>query len=252
MIKIAKMATVPLNRIKTINGNREVSESHKEQFKRLIQKRGFGGSLNVGVKNQDYYILEGQHRLRALFELGVREVPCSIIDWIDVDNFDEVQPFIIDMNAHNKKWQLEDYIKSFADKSLKEYVYLRKQIQKYSNTLSPGVVVTIYDGVKRGHKQLKKGNLIYINKEFSDFLIETLSKMVDQWSKKKLPAQTLRQATYMILNSDDPYGYTRAFKLATTTQLTTGKEPMPDGDDTFAHWFENTVEETYLIIKNIK
>jgi len=45
MIKIAKMATVPLNRIKTIKGNREVSDSHKEQFKRLIQKRGFGGSL---------------------------------------------------------------------------------------------------------------------------------------------------------------------------------------------------------------
>jgi len=54
------------------------------------------------------------------------------------------------------------------------------------------VVVTIYDGVKRSHKQLKRGNLIYINKEFSDFLIDTLSKMVDQWGKKEITSPNIK------------------------------------------------------------
>lgn len=250
MIKIAKTRTIPVKDIKLIKGNRKVYESHKEKFKRRIQENGFGDTIKVVQRRNEYYAVEGQHRLRALFELGITNVPCSIVDWVNVDDFNDLQSFIISMNANNKKWDLVDYVKSFADKNIKEYVYLQKQINKYSKQISPGVVATIYDGVKRGHKQLKKGNLKFINKEASDFLISSLAEMVDRWGKSKLPAQALRHASFLILTSDDIKGYFEAFKLAATTQLTIGKEPIPDGDLTSINWFENTVQETYNALNN--
>lgn len=252
MLKFAEVAMIATDKIEFIEGNRDVAENHKEKMKSLIEDYGFADTIKVMKQGKRYFALEGQHRLRALTELGAKQVPCSIIDWLDAEDFDEVQHFIINMNAHNKQWSLYDYVKSFADSGIEEYKHLRHQMIVYSKTISNGVVATMYDGVKRSHKQLKEGKLKFPNREFSDLMIEDISKMVSQWGKRKLPAQALRQAAFMIVNTKEPYAYLRAFKLAVSNHLSSSPEPIPDGDDSFAFWFENTVQETYKLLKNVK
>jgi len=252
MIKIAQTKVLPINSIKFIDGNREVVQSHVQKMYNLIDENGFADTIKVAIKDGEYYAVEGQHRIVALKIHGIKEVPCSVVDWID-DDFEEIQSFIIDLNAHNKQWTLYDYVKSWADKKIPEYTHLRNQMISYQKTLSNGVVATSYDGVSRTHPNLKKGNLKFIDKPFSDTLTETFSDMVTKWGKKRLPAQVMRQASVNIMGfKDDRYGMLRAFKLASVNHLTTSVEPLPDGDESFSYWFEhNVVKGTYeTLIKN--
>jgi hypothetical protein len=180
---------------------------------------------------------------------GVKRVPCSVIDWLGND-FDEIQSYIIDLNAHNKAWSLYDYVKSWAGKKIPEYVHLQHKMQTYQQTLSNGVVATIYDGVVRSHIAMKAGKLKFFDKEFSDELADFLSGLVAKWGKKRLPAQVLRNAASKIIaTTDGRRRMMRAFGLAATNLLSLANQPMPDGDDAFAHWFDNTVMEFYNTIK---
>lgn len=235
-----------------LDGNRDVTESHKEKMKSLIEDFGFADTIKVAKSQGRYYALEGQHRLVALRDLGVNKVPCSIVDWVDSEDFDEIQTFIINMNAHNRAWVLFDYVKSFADKGIREYSTLKRAMIDYSKTLSNGVVATIYDGVTRGHNSLKEGNLRFVNEALSDRMIEDFSNMVLKYGKKKLPAQHLRNAAYFIIKSDDAYQYLRAYKLAVGNHITATQEPLPDGDEGISYWFENTVQDMYETIMSIK
>jgi hypothetical protein len=115
----------------------------------------------------------------------------------------------------------------------------------YQKTLSNGVVATCYDGISRGHSPLKKGNLKFIDVTFSNDLVETLSKLVSKWGKRRLPAQILRHVATILMSSEDKYGLLKAFQFSTNTHLSSTQEPLPDGDESFAYWFENVVLEVY-------
>jgi len=251
MINFAKVQMLNTNEIKFLDGNRDVAEPHKEKMKSLIEDFGFADTIKVAKSEGVYYALEGQHRLVALRDLGVKKIPCSIVDWVDSEDFDEIQTFIINMNAHNRAWVLFDYVKSFADKGIREYVTLKRAMIDYSKTLSNGVVATIYDGITRSHKSLKQGNLRFVNEALSDRMIEEFSNMVLKYGKKKLPAQHLRSAAHLIIKSGDPYQFLRAYKLTVGNHLTATNEPLPDGDDSVTYWFENTVQDMYETIMSI-
>jgi hypothetical protein len=61
-----------------------------------------------------------------------------------------------------------------------------------------------------------------------------------------MPAQVLRHAAKLIMNyKEDRYGMLKAFQLASSNHLSVNKDPLPDGDESFAYWFKNTVVEFY-------
>lgn len=252
MINFAKVQMLNTDEISFLDGNRDVAEPHKEKMKSLIEEFGFADTIKVAKSKGRYYALEGQHRLVALRDLGVKKVPCSIVDWVDSEDFEEIQAFIINMNAHNKAWVLFDYVKSYADKGIREYITLKRAMIDYSKTLSNGVVATMYDGITRSHRSLKEGNLKFVNEALSDRMAEDFSTMVIKYGKKKLPAQHLRNAAHAIIRSKDAYQYLRAYKLAVNSHITATNEPLPDGDEGFQFWFENTVQGMYETIMSIK
>jgi len=241
MINISKVEMINISSIKFIDGNREINESHVQKMYNLINENGFADTIKVAEHNNKFYCLEGQHRIEALKLHKLKEVPCSIISWLGYD-FEEIQQYVIDLNAHNKQWNIYDYTKSWADKKIYEYVHLRNQMISYQKTLSNGVVATCYDGVTRSHPALKKGKLSFIHKSFSDDLIETLSNMVSKFGKNKLPAQVLRNAAQsIVLFKGNKYKLLKSFQKAASNQITINKEPLADGDETFKYWFENVV-----------
>jgi hypothetical protein len=245
MINVSQTEVLPITSINFVEGNREVSESHVQKMYNLISENGFADTIKVVKKKNKYYAVEGQHRVQALKLHKIAQVPCSVIDWIDSD-FEDIQSFIIDLNAHNKQWTLYDYVKSWSDKKIPEYMHLRNQMINYQKTLSNGVVATCYDGIERGHPSIKSGNLKFINKEFSEDLCETLSTLVSRYGKRRMPAQVLRHAAKLIINyKEDRYGMLKAFQLASSNHLSVNRDPLPDGDESFAYWFKNTVVEFY-------
>tara|TARA_R110000796_G_scaffold9655_2_gene32917 strand:+ start:5380 stop:6141 length:762 start_codon:yes stop_codon:yes gene_type:complete len=245
-IKIAKTELLNSNIIETISGNRMTNKPHIQKMYSLIGKFGFADTIKVVKHKKKYYVLEGQNRLEALKQHKIDTVPCSVIDWID-GTFVDLQKFIISLNAHNRKWDLADYIHSYSSNKIREYLWLKKQIATYGKELSTGVIVTCYNGVMRSQNALKEGKLSFIDETFSDNLVYQFSILVKRFSKKQLPAQVLRQAAYLILKKDDLYGYLKTFRLAVMNHLTVSKEPLPDGDEAFKYWFDNVVEELYTM-----
>lgn len=247
-MRIAKFEMLPIDDINVIEGNRELVESHVQKMYELIAENGFADAIKVLKRRGKYYTLEGQHRIESLRLHKVKEVPCLIVDWLK-DDFEEIQSYIIDLNAHNKSWTLYDYVKSWADKKLPNYTHLRTQMINYNKTLSNGVVATCYDGIPRGHSPLKKGKLKFVDASFSLDFVEALSKLVSKWGKSRLPAQILRNAATIIMKSDDKYGLLKAFQFSVNTHLGSSKEPLPDGDESFSFWFENVVLNVYMANK---
>lgn len=245
MLNIARVEILNISSINFIDGNREINQSHVQKMYSLIAENGFADTIKVVELDNIYYAVEGQHRIEALRMHGIVKVPCSVIDWLPND-FEDIQQYIIDLNAHNKSWTLYDYVKSWSDKKKPNYMHLRNQMISYQKTLSNGVVASCYDGVLRSHPNIKDGTFSYIDKYFSDDLIESLSKLVTKWGRKKLGSPALRQAAKLIVRektSKERYNMLKSFEFSVSNHLSTSDEPIPDGDESFIYWFNNVVRE---------
>lgn len=241
-VHFAEVKMLPIDDLHLFDGNRDTQNSHIQRMVNLIEDNGFADTIKVASIKGKHYILEGQHRWEALKILNVEEVPCSIIDWLGED-FEEIQRYIVSLNSSNKNWNLYDYVKSWSEKKIPEYSHLRSQMIQYNKTLSNGVVATAFDGIMRGHKPLMNGKLSFIDKTASDTIAEEFSQLVAKYGKKKVPAQVLRQAAIRIIKSETIYEDLRAFKKAVNSFLSASDTPLPDGDESFAYWYDQTIPE---------
>lgn len=241
-IRYAEVKMLPLDELNLFDGNRDVQNAHVQKMVNLIEDNGFADTIKVALIKGKYYILEGQHRFEALKILNTKKAPCSIIDWLGED-FEEIQKYIISLNSNNKNWSLYDYVKSWSEKKIPEYVHLRHQMIQFNKTLSNGVVATAFDGIPRTHQPLIKGKLSFINRATSDTIAEEFSELVTKYGKKKIPAQVLRNAGVKIIKSDTPYDDLRAFKKAVNSFLSSSDSPLPDGDESFGYWYQQTIPE---------
>lgn len=248
-IKIARVKIIPINKIKFIKGNRSTYESHIQKMYDLLDTYGFADTIKVVPKDGFYYAVEGQHRVCALKLHGVKEILCSVVDWLG-DDLEEIQRFIISLNAHNKTWDLLDSIKSWADLEKENYKYLLGKVKDYSNVLSVGSIVSCFDGVRRQHNSVKKGKLKILDKDFSETLLDSMKNFVVSNGKKKANSKITYCAAELIYNSGDQIRYQvlQAFLLAANTHLNLSDEPLPDGDKAFDYWFEQVVMKTYYPI----
>lgn len=242
-IKIAEVKIVSLEDINFVKGNRKIYNKHVEKMYKLIGKYGFADTIKLVVIDGKYYAAEGQHRVRALKQHNIKEVPCSIIDWLGND-IEEIQKFIISLNAHNKKWDLIDDIKSWADLEKEDYVYLLEKITK-NKVLSVGSIVSCYDGVRRQHTRVKNGNLKITDKRFSEHLLKELTTFVEKVKKKKANSKITYCAAEKIFNSDDRYDVLDAFVMCAETTILSD-QILPDGDKIFDEWWEKQVLGIYL------
>lgn len=248
-IRTAEVKTLPINKIQFIKGNRDLYGNHVQRMYDLIQENGFVDTIKVIKLKNKYYAAEGQHRIEALKMHNIKKIPCSIIDWVS-NSFDDVHRYIIDLNAHNKGWNLYDYIKSWADDEKKDYVYLKEQIAKYNKNLSVGSICTCYDGHVRLHKQIRKGKFEIKNKDFSNYILDELYNFVEKFGKAKANSKIVTNAAHRILMfKGDKIRLLKAFLLVASSYIAANKEPLPDGEKAFTYWFENAVVPFYKELK---
>lgn len=124
---------------KFLSSNRNISESNYKKLLQSLQTRNVYGASTILVKEHEdgfYYIYEGQHRFRALKELG------QPIDFII--NQDLTEDDISLMNTASEVWKLKDFLKRFLDKGENEsYDYLNRLIKEYGTQMDDDSVRAI-------------------------------------------------------------------------------------------------------------
>lgn len=125
--------------------NREVNMNHVEELKRVILKNGYNPLFPILVTH-DGLVIDGQHRLQACLELGIKPVVATIDKKVTMEQlFDMVR----DINTSQRKWTLGDYIHYWASRPTDKkemYALIIKLAKKYEMPLSCIISVVLDKG----------------------------------------------------------------------------------------------------------
>lgn len=100
-----------------INGNRVVSKPHVRRLRDAMEEDPTTVTYNPIIVNKDWEVIDGQHRLEAMEELGL-PVYFIKVDELDLTNVQK-------LNSVAKQWTPIDYAKSFRELGNKHYkIYL--------------------------------------------------------------------------------------------------------------------------------
>lgn len=95
---------VPITQIKMNPNNPRVIKDNKfKQLVKSIRELPEMGMVRPIVVNQDMIVLGGNMRLKAMQEVGLKEVPITIVDWDE----DKQRQFIIKDNVGYGEWDFD-------------------------------------------------------------------------------------------------------------------------------------------------
>jgi len=103
---------------KIIKGNRDVNKLH---IKRLVDSFRDEYLLTPLIVNQNYEIIDGQHRFHAAKELGLS------INFIICNDYSLKQVQLL--NTNMKNWKKIDYLNTFCDLGYEHYLKFRNFLQ---------------------------------------------------------------------------------------------------------------------------
>jgi hypothetical protein len=106
---------------KPVNGNRNKNMLHLNRLKKSISDNYL---FTVIIVNENYEIIDGQHRFEAIKEL---KLP---LNYIIMKGYSlrEVQI----LNANSKNWNAEDYLEGYCNLGYKDYMVYRNFKNKYN------------------------------------------------------------------------------------------------------------------------
>ena len=145
---------------KKLEGNRIIDEKRVEKIKKSILKVGY--ITSPILVNQNMEIIDGQGRFEALKQL---QLPVEYIVQSDIGIKE-----CIAMNVYQTNWKIQDYIKSYADKGMKSYVYLYNLIEKYSkNNINIAQIAVATQGISRfGANIIRDGEIVITDEEYNN------------------------------------------------------------------------------------
>ena len=228
--------------------------------------RSKGLDTSIAIK---YTIAESAHRvesLRILHPTTDPLVPIAVIDWISVNDVEEVQKLIISLNVTGKTWTIFDYVKSHAEMTNRSNVKLFREIRdnmklltssKITGTvLTNGLVAGIYSKMIMGHDPLRNGNLTIskTDRKYLDKLLQRIPSWCTSTGTKKISNQFLRRLIYfmwnvqsIIVNKHNKLDFKKWSTFLDRVLIQAGAglkvSPLPDGDDTFYKWWLEVCQE---------
>ena len=141
-------STNDYQKFKTLKGNRQVNKLH---VKRLIESFREAYLLSPIVVNQEYEIIDGQHRFEAAKEL---KLP---INFIICNNYSlkEVQL----LNTNMKNWKKEDYLNAYCDLKFPEYLKFRNFMKMFPEFGIASCETILTNSLSGGHKSTSLSEL---------------------------------------------------------------------------------------------
>ena len=112
--------TLDYGKFKILQGNRDVNNLHVKRLEQSISKNNL---LTIITVNENYEIIDGQHRFNVLRKL---ELP---INYVIAKGYglNEIQI----LNANMKNWSNEDYLAGYVDLGYMDYIIFKDFKNKY-------------------------------------------------------------------------------------------------------------------------
>lgn len=164
-------------RFKVLSGNRPIKPSHLKFLKASISEHG---DLGVPIiTNEDFEIIDGQHRKAALEELGLP------VQYIVKKGFKLPQVHVL--NTNRKNWNMTEFMNCYADLGKKYYIRYKEFYLKYgfpqSITFSIiiGYAVGAAPHIRSGISldSFKRGEFIFKNPEEAEDRAEKIIMLKD-------------------------------------------------------------------------
>lgn len=150
----------------------EIDQLHVLRLKESIEIRNML-ELRPIIVNQDFEIIDGQHRLLAAKMLDV-EIYYEVQKSLDAQD-------VILLNTA-KAWKLQDYLNFYCVNGFEEYIKLKNYLNKNNITLTLAINICIGRS-KKAYLMFKNGEFKFINAENEDTInvcwqtIENIKKM---------------------------------------------------------------------------
>ena len=130
-------------------GNRQVSENH---ILRLMEAMRIHDLFTPILVNQEFQVVDGQHRLEARRRLGL-PVPYY---WTEGLGLPEVQK----LNSTQKGWTNDDYVRAYIELGNQNYVQYQWFRRKYSLPHVPSIWLLSGSDTKSMSSTFKEGNFV--------------------------------------------------------------------------------------------
>lgn len=136
------LQTTDYNLFKKLDGNRRLNKAHVKRLLDSFRKEKLQCPI---VVNQNYEIIDGQHRFESSKELGLP------VDFIMCNDYGlrEVQL----LNSNSSNWKKEDYLNAFCDSGEKEYLKFREFMNEFPE-FGISSCESLLTGLARGDKQV--------------------------------------------------------------------------------------------------
>ena len=128
---ITVQETKDYEKFKLLNGNRPIKPAHLRFLKESISKHGDLGSPII--VNNDFEIIDGQHRKLALEELGMP------VQYIQKNGFGIKEVHVL--NTNRKNWTMIEFMNCYAGVGIKSYIAFKEFYQKFE--FAPSIALAI-------------------------------------------------------------------------------------------------------------
>lgn len=148
-----EIVEIPLNQLKTIASNRNITESQVKVLGLSIKKNNILRlpvivETSVYSGSKELYILDGQHLVKVLINEGIKSIPCFLVRH---NNRSNIVDLMATLNNTSRKWKAIDYINHYAANGNPDYQKLLDDINLYKFTPTVCALVTgTRSAIKKG------------------------------------------------------------------------------------------------------
>ena len=145
-IKVASrdvMMTTDYEKFKFLHGNRDLNASHVKQLQKLMLENGNLTDQFPIVISKDGFVIDGQHRLAALAELGW-EVGYIVEENANIDTVRHI-------NQGNRNWNWRDIAYSYAVLGHEDYQWFLDFVDEFPINFSPALAIATGKNDKGGN-----------------------------------------------------------------------------------------------------
>ena len=202
-----------------LGANRDIHKPHVEALKKSIETLGNITEKVPIIVNENFAIIDGQHRFEALKELGL-PVFFIVAPGMGVHQARS-------MNTLNKSWRPEDYAKSYAAEGNQNYTAYNDLRETYPSFSHSSLLVAVFEGRTRGvYKDFREGRFVLhdIGKT-----LDTLDKLTQLYEISSLFAQKSMTVAAMKMFATE--GYNHEHMLAKLQASVTKLRMFQNSDD---------------------
>lgn len=183
---------------KLMKGNRVVDYNHVKRLKREMKENPHLFASNPISVNENFYIIDGQHRRQAAQELNV---PIYYVVTPGI-TLDETRA----LNVTQKRWSLLDFAQSYAESGREDYQVFLKFVKDYPR-IAPSIIRIYLAGTQKNGLDVdfRRGDFSVVDVDNAQ---RNLTRLNDVINKTKVQMNTPMAMAFMrLFNESQEFDY---------------------------------------------